>query len=290
MKLSRAIHKLSAIAALAALAVVLVVPPVLAQEPTPGYNTKIPESVLTPDTVETKLGTLKFFDGIPDEKAAAALFANLDLNRGLQALLNGMPASNFEAGRAGHIALGQEKANQVILFDGLMDSNSLFLTGNAGTVYATSFLDLKRDGPTVVEIPAGTGPGIMVDSFTWSIVDMGAAGPNRGMGGKFLILPPGDDEADVEGIVPQGVYTIARSRSYAVWLLLRGFLKDGKPDYSSQLFRKGIKIYPLSTAVNPPEMEFIKGTGTEFNTVHSVNYKFYEELHAVIDREPIKFL
>ena len=53
-----------------------------------------------------------------------------------------MPASNFEAGRAGHIALGQEKANQAIIFDGLMDSSSLFLTGNAGTVYFTSFLDL----------------------------------------------------------------------------------------------------------------------------------------------------
>jgi len=83
----------------------------IAQEATPGFNTKIPESVLTPDTVETMVGTLEFFDGIPNEKAAKALFANLDLNRGLQALLNGMPASNFEAGRAGHIALGQEKAN-----------------------------------------------------------------------------------------------------------------------------------------------------------------------------------
>jgi hypothetical protein len=78
----------------------------IAEEPTPGFNNKIPESVLTPDTVETRIGTLEFFDGIPNEKAAAALFANLDLNRGLQALLNGMPASNFEAGRAGHIALG----------------------------------------------------------------------------------------------------------------------------------------------------------------------------------------
>ena len=262
----------------------------VAEEPTPGFNNKIPESVLTPDTVETRIGTLEFFDGIPNEKAAAALFANLDLNRGLQALLNGMPASNFEAGRAGHIALGQEKANQAIIFDGLMDSNSLFLTGNAGTVYLTSFLDLKRDGPTVVEIPAGTGPGIMVDSFTRNIVDMGPPGPHRGKGGKFLILPPGYEEADFEGLVPQGVYTFARSRSYAVWLLLRGFLKDGKPDHSSQLFRNGIKIYPLSAAVNPPKMEFIKGTGTEFNTVHSASYKFYEELYAVIDREPIEFL
>jgi hypothetical protein len=143
---------------------------------TPGYNTKIPESIMTPDKVKTRIGTLEFFDGIPNEKAAAALFANLDLNRGLQALLNGMPASNFEAGRAGHIALGQKKANQLVIFDKLMDSSSLFLTGNAGTVYATSFLDLKRDGPTVVEIPAGTGPGIMVDSFTRNIVDMGPRG------------------------------------------------------------------------------------------------------------------
>ena len=102
------------------------------QEPTPGFNTKIPEWVLTPDTVETKLGTLEFFDGIPNEKSAEALFANLDLNRALQIILNGMPASNFEAGRTGHVELGQTKANQAIILDGLMDSNSLFLTGNAG--------------------------------------------------------------------------------------------------------------------------------------------------------------
>ena len=260
------------------------------KEPTPGFNTHIPEWVLTPDTIETKIGTLNFFDGIPDEKAAEALFTNLDLNRALQALLNGMPASNFEAGRTGHIALGQKKANQAIIFDGLMDSNSLFLTGNAGTVYFTNFLDLKRDGPTVVEIPAGTGPGIMIDSFSRNIVDMGPPGPHHGKGGKFLILPPGYDKTDFEEIIPKGVYTIAKSRSYAVWVLLRGFLKDGKPDYSSQLFRNNIKVYPFRFAANPPKMEFINGTGKAFNTVHSASFKFYEELHAVIDREPIEFL
>jgi hypothetical protein len=268
----------------------IMVSPAIAEEPTPGFNNKIPESVLTPNTVETRIGTLEFFDGIPIKKTAGLLFDNLDLNRGIETFLNGMPASNFEAGRIGHIALGQEKANQVIIFDGLMDSNSLFLTGNAGTVYATSFLDLKRDGPTVVEIPAGTGPGIMIDSFSRNIIDMGPPGPHRGNGGKFLILPPGYEKADFDGLIPKGVYTIAESRSYAVWALLRGFLKDGKPEYSSQLFRNGIKIYPLSAAVNPPEMEFINGTGTEFNTVHSASDKFYEELYAVIDREPLEFL
>ncbi len=186
----------------------------VAGQATPGFNNEIPESILTPDTVKTRVGDLEFFDGIPTKETAALLFENLDLNRALQALLNGMPASNFEAGRIGHIDLGQEKANQVILFDGLMDSNSLFLTGNAGTVYATAFLDLKRDGPTVVEIPAGTGPGIMVDSFTRNIIDMGPPGPHRGNGGKFLILPPGYEKADFDGIIPQGVYPLPDMNIY----------------------------------------------------------------------------
>ncbi len=289
MKPKKYLPNLFMFAALALFAAGLLAPTAFA-EPTPGYNTKIPESIMTPDKVETRVGDLEFFDGIPTKETAALLFANLDLNRGLQALLNGMPASNFEAGRAGHIALGQKKANQAIIFDGLMDSNSLFLTGNAGTVYFTTFLDLERDGPTVVEIPAGTGPGIMVDSFTRNVVDMGPPGPHHGQGGRFLILPPGYEKADFDGLVPQGVYTIAESRSYAVWALLRGFLKDGKPDYSSELFRNGIKIYPLSTAANPPGMEFIAGTGKDFNTVHAANYHFFEELHTVIDREPLEFL
>ena len=133
------------------LGLLIVAPCASAQEsPTPGFNTRIPESILTPDEVETRVGTLEFFDGIPTKETAEALFENLDMSRGVQTFLDGMPASNFEAGRAGHLGLGQEKANQLVIFDQLMDSQSLFLTGNAGTVYATSFLDLERDGPTVV--------------------------------------------------------------------------------------------------------------------------------------------
>ena len=35
-----------------------------------GYNTPIPESIMTPDQVDTRLGTLEFFDGVPTEKTA----------------------------------------------------------------------------------------------------------------------------------------------------------------------------------------------------------------------------
>ena len=260
-------------------------------QPTPGFNTKIPESVLTPDTVKTKLGTLKFFDGIPDEKAAAALFANLDLNRGLQTYLNGMPASNFEAGRAGHIALGQEKANQAIIFDGLMDSNSLFLTGNAGTVYFTTFLDLERDGPTVVEIPAGTGPGIMIDSFSRNVVDMGPPGPHRRPRGEISDL------------------AARLSRSRPGWARSAGCLHDCKvtqlcslgpaarvsEGWQTGLFEPIVQKQhqDLSTQHGRqihPRWSSSREQGKDFNTVHAANYHFFEELHTVIDREPLEFL
>jgi hypothetical protein len=57
---TRKFHTLSFIAALAASAVMA--GHAFAQS-TPGYNNKIPEKIMTPNRVETRIGTLKFFDG-----------------------------------------------------------------------------------------------------------------------------------------------------------------------------------------------------------------------------------
>jgi len=141
----------------------------------------------------------------------------------------------------------------VMLMDGLLNSNGLFLTGNTDTVYASAILDLERDGATVVEIPPNCGPGTVNDAWFRFVIDMGAPGPDRGAGGKYLILPP-----DYEGEVPEG-YFVATSPSYINWLILRGFLVDGSPDTAATMFRDGLKIYPLADIDNPPEMEFISG-------------------------------
>lgn len=254
------------------------------EQPTPGYNTKIPESIMTPDKVKTRIGTLEFFDGIPNEKTAALLYDNLDFLRGVETFLNGLPAASLEAFRRGQATLAGEGCNKVLIFDQLMDSTPLFLTGNTDTVYCSAFLDLKKDGPTVLEIPPGTGPGTVNEAFFRFVIDTGPPGPDRAKGGKYLILPP-----DYDGDVPDG-YFVAKSTSWVNWFIARGFLKDGKPDFSSKLFRDGVKIYPLAKAANPPAMEFIDATGKAFNTIHSTDYSFYEELHTVIDREPIEML
>ncbi|MDH3826874.1 MAG: DUF1254 domain-containing protein, partial [Desulfobacterales bacterium] len=224
----------------------LVATTVAAEEPTPGYNTKIPEYIMTPDKVETRIGTLEFFDGIPTKETAALLYDNLDFLRGVETFLNGIPATSVEGIRLGMERLGLNNSNQALIFDELMDSNPLFLTGNTSTVYCSVMLDLKKDGPTVVEVPPKSGPGTVNDAYFRFVVDMGPPGPDRGKGGKYLILPPG-----YEGEVPEGYFT-AKSTSWVNWLILRGFLVDGKPDFSSNLFRTGLKVYPLAKAANPP--------------------------------------
>lgn len=248
------------------------------------YNTKIPTEILTPDVVETRIGTLNFFDGLPSEETTKKVYDNLDFMRGVETFLNGIPATSVEGLRLGAEDIGVKKSNQVALFEDLLNANALFLTGNTSTVYSVSFLDLKEDGPTVVEVPAGSGPGTVDDAYFRFVVDMGGPGQDRGKGGKYLILPP-----DYEGDTPEGYY-VAKSTSYVNLLVLRGFLVDGKPDVSTKMYRDGLKIYPLKDKDNQPAMEFINASGKEFNTIHANNYDFYAELNTIIQREPVSFL
>jgi len=86
--------------------------------------------------------------------------------------------------------MGMEKSNQVVLWEQLGDSKSLVLTYNNTSLYTWSFLDLQKDGPTVIELPPDV-LGILDDGYMRYLSDMGAAGPDKGKGGKYLVLPPG---------------------------------------------------------------------------------------------------
>ena len=251
-------------------------------EPTPGFNHQIPPEIMTPDVVDTRIGTLKFFDGLPDADTVTLVYDNLDLIRGVEVFLNFVPAASLEAIREGMVAEGYTQSNQCLIFAELLDSAPLFLTGNTDTVYASIILDLERDGPTVVEIPPNCGPGTVNDAFFRFVVDMGAPGPDRGKGGKYLILPPEkmtDIDAPIGGkeITLDGEkYFAVRSPSYVNWLILRGFLVDSKPDTAVEMFENGLKVYPYADRANPPKMEFVSASTKAFNTVHANNYVFYE--------------
>ena len=52
-----------------------------------------------PDSVETRLGTLRFTDGFPDDATVEKVFDNLDFQHAVQAFLTTMPAASLVASR-----------------------------------------------------------------------------------------------------------------------------------------------------------------------------------------------
>lgn len=168
-------------------------------------STKTVESLSAPNTVETRAGKLDFRDGVPTEETAQKIRDTLDFTRALNVCNNSFRGASALALVQGFKEIGAKPGN-VVIFSELMDSASLFLTANADTVYYMSGIDLSK-GPMVIEQPSG-GIGTINDMwFSW-VVDIGAPGPDRGLGGKYLIVGPGYD-----GPLPEGGYFVAHAKT-----------------------------------------------------------------------------
>lgn len=244
----------------------------------PKYAADVPEFLLTQDKIETEfLGELEFFDGMPSESTVQKTYDFLDLSRGVQTFLNGMPAVSIYAFLEGLKEAGLEPGDLGITED-LADARGLLLTAQSTTPYAFAEIDLKN-GPIVVEIP-GPVLGAVNDAFFHFVSDVGLTGPDKGKGGKYLFIGP-----DYEGDIPEG-YFVAKSKTYRHWLFMRVFVKDGDLKASTKELKDGFRCYPLAQENNPPKQNVHNLSGKQFNTIHANNDHFYQELNAVIQYEP----
>jgi len=124
----------------------------------PKYSARVPSYITTPDTVDTRIGTLKFFDGQPDAETVRKAYDNLDFVRGVEAVLSGVPAAALYGLCEGMSQAGIKHNVGIGISEDLLDARELFLTANSTTVYGMMCVDLK-DGPVVVEVPPGVlGP------------------------------------------------------------------------------------------------------------------------------------
>lgn len=252
-----------------------------AETPKMKMTTPIPEGIAIPDTVETRLGTLKFFDGFPDDATVKKLYDNLDFQRAVQAYLLALAPVSQLANKKGISELGPLNVT-VPIFEDRMDSKSLFLTPNNNTPYTWFWLDL-RDGPLVLEVPPKV-LGAIDDIWYNFVTDLGFTGPDKGEGGKYLILPPG-----YKGDVPEG-YFVVRPASFSIWVPWRSFLVSGDPKPGVDLVEKHTRIYRLKDAANPPKLNFVHVSGKPFSTLAPADYRFWEYLNQVVQEEPTESL
>ena len=261
----------------------------ITQKPVMRMTIPIPENITTPDKVKTSIGTLEFFDGVPVGNTKDTLCDFVDRGRAVEAFVNMTPAASLYSLRQGHRDLGLTECHQILIAEQLGDSKPLVLTWNNTSLYTWGFLNLKKDGPTVIELPPDV-LGILDDMYFRYITDMGAAGPDRGKGGKYLILPPG-----YEGDVPEGYY-VFRSRTYCVWNFMRGYVRGNVQDpanirRAANNIKANLKVYSLAQKDNPPKMQFENMSGLAgYNTIMPNDYSFYEVVNEIVQEEADNWL
>jgi hypothetical protein len=274
--------------------VALALPGFAAAQPAAG----IPPAITTPDKVETRIGPLEFKDGAPSKATVDKMYDQIDFTHAYNVFMNSLDGVSIATLRRGMQSVGV-KDNEVIVFSDLMDSKSLFLTANADTVYAIGILDLTK-GPMVLEVPPKFLGAIDDQWFRW-VIDIGLPGPDRGVGGKYLVVPPG-----YEGELPQGGYFVARSRTNYVAWFGRAFIENrSDPKPAAESIRKFTKVYPyeaggigtpiaeflagkarLGRISAPPPTKFHEGSGKVMNTIPPNDWTFYETLNEIVQQEP----
>jgi hypothetical protein len=221
----------------------------------------------------------------------------LDFTQALSAYNNSFRGASALAIVKGFEGIGAQPGD-VVIFSEFMDSNSLFLTANADTVYYLTGLDLSK-GPIVVEQPPGAVGTINDMWFSW-IIDIGGPGPDRGLGGKYLIVGP-----DYDGPLPEGGYFIGHSKTNFALYAARAYLQDGSPEPAVETIKKTMKVYPyepgsfgsslaqaldgtVRIAAEPkiPETKFIEGSGLAFNTIPPSDFGFFEMINENIQSQP----
>ncbi len=234
----------------------------------------------TPDTeqVDTRIGKIELELGVPTQESAQALFDTMDFQRASQAYLWALPTVGFEyVLREQREQLGA-KNGDVVIYKGYQGV-SRFLTANVTTPYIIGFMDLAESGPMVLEVPAGAIAGSAMDFWQRPLTDFGVTGPDKGQGGQYLMVGPGQEPPKA---LPADV-RVVRTPTYGVGFFYRAL--DTDPDKVAAM-EKALRTYPWTERANPSPTQHIVPTQPQTATLPQ-GMAFWEQLAAVIDREPV---
>ena len=178
------------------------------------FTTANAQVLPTTGSIETRLGKLELKNGYPTTATVEKVFDDIDYQRACQAYLWALPLMAMEQWQSEqHNKFGAGNLDYV---DYLTFTDKLgLLTANATTPYLMAFPNMKDTGPLVAEVPAGAVAGGILDFWQRPLTDCGQTGPDKGAGGKYLILGPNDPDMKPEG------YFVVRTPTINVWLGMR---------------------------------------------------------------------
>jgi hypothetical protein len=237
-----------------------------------------------------ELANEPFTHGFLSKEAIAMLKDELVFQRAVQSYLWALPVLNMYGMKDGSDKVFGKGYNVLPIFKDRLNAKTLITTPNSDVIYALGYLDLKDDGPMVIEVPPGL-QGILDDFFQRPICsdgeidgrvwcgDVGLPGPDHGKGGKYLLLPP-----DYKGTPPTGYLTL-RSRTYGVFVFWRGFFKDPKQLEEPVRVMEQTRIYPLGKQDSAKPMQFPNASKVPADMLYPTDGSAFDVLARFIEHE-----
>ena len=130
----------------------------------------------------------------------------------------------------------------------------------------------------VVRMPAGAVAGFADDMWQRPLIDMGQTGPDKGQGGKYLILPPAGEDLNPPD------HFVVRAKTNQVWFGSRGLAPD--PVEAEATLRKH-RVYGWNQRATPGETKFIPVGGRTWASWQPSDIRYFEQLKGILDPEPL---
>lgn len=232
----------------------------------------------TNGVVNSRLGKLELKNGYPTDATVKKLYDDLDFQRATQAYLWALPLMG--SAQWAHEQREKFGAGNLDYVDYLTFTDKLgLLTANAVTPYLIAFPSMKDTGPLVVEIPPGPTAGGILDFWQRPLADTGQLGPDKGAGGKFLVLGPNDPDMQPEG------YFVVRSPTVNLFIGHRALDPDREMALATMA---AYRIYPYSQHANPPPSHpHVRPNGREWHGEQPRGLAYWERLATILDEEPV---
>ncbi|MCA1408949.1 DUF1254 domain-containing protein [Ensifer sp. IC3342] len=217
---------------------------------------------------------MRYEAGFPAADTVKKLYDEFDFQRAVLAYQYAEPLVAMNGLNIGLQQVGGSEGAWYLL-QHFLDPHGLALTGNSTTIYAMGFLDLRKDGPMVVEVTPGSY-GAFFDLWQQTIAGVGPTGADKGEGGKFVVVP-----ADFKDTMPEGYFTVKSRTSLAAYFA-RGIVKNGDVAGAAKSLET-TRFYPLSKRNDPPKTTVVLSSGKDWNSIPPEGFKYWERVAEVVD-------
>lgn len=214
---------------------------------------------------------------LPARAAITDIFDELDYQIACQAYLWALPLVSYAQWKTQHYDVFGATSSDMVRYVSYRDRLGL-ITANATTPYILNFFDLSETGPLVIELPPGPTAGGVSDFWQREVGAMGEMGPDRGKGGKYVIVSPNQE-------APQNLgddYRILESSGVNIMF---GFRTLSPDPVAADTLVHAVRIYPFSERDNPKPTRIVAPEGRPWSGDQPRGLDYWIRLHDIYQSE-----